>query len=403
MTSIPSVELGVYPDDCDAFGHVNPAAMLRLFERARWDVLISGPGTDVFTRNGCWPAVRKATLDFRAEAFPGDRLRFDLALTHHGHSSFTVRETAHRTHDEALVAEGEFVIVCIGEDHRPVAIPAELSRFFGHRPSTLRGVTQYVAVRGLATALDTQGEGLPVVFVHGFPLDRTIWRYVVNTLTGYRRIAPDLRGFGLTDAPLDGYSMGAYAEDLAKLLDVLKVREAVVCALSMGGYVTFELLRRHPERVRALILADTRAGPDDAERREARDAMIAKVTRNGAGSIADDLIPKLLTPTSIATLPGLVNRLREMINKQTADGLAGALAAMRDRPDSTSLLPSIAVPTLVLAGAEDGIVPVAAQRAMAGQIPDGRLAVIPAAGHLAPAEQPVNTGRLIREFLEALP
>jgi pimeloyl-ACP methyl ester carboxylesterase len=171
----------------------------------------------------------------------------------------------------------------------------------------------------------------------------------------------------------------------------------------MGGYVAFELLRRHPGRISALILMSTRATPDDADGRAKRDTMIARVRRDGPAFLADEMTPKLLAPMSLQTMPDVVQQVRAMAAAGSPHGIAGALAAMRDRPDSTALLPTITVPTLVLAGRDDQLIPVAAARAMADAIPDAQHAIIPSAGHLPPLEQPVNTGRVVREFLEALP
>ncbi|MGH7536284.1 MAG: acyl-CoA thioesterase, partial [Gemmatimonadales bacterium] len=119
------IDLTVYPDECDAFGHLNQAAFLTLFERARWEMLARGPGMDVFTRAGAWPAVRKTVIDYHAAAFPGDVLRFQQALTHHGRTSFTMRQTARRSGDDALIATAEFIFVCIDREGRPVPVPEE--------------------------------------------------------------------------------------------------------------------------------------------------------------------------------------------------------------------------------------------------------------------------------------
>jgi pimeloyl-ACP methyl ester carboxylesterase len=230
-----------------------------------------------------------------------------------------------------------------------------------------------------------------------------MWRPLSAALTGWRRIAPDLRGMGHSDAPEGGYDLAAYADDLAGLLDLLRVDRAVVCGLSMGGYVAFELLRRHRARIGALILMSTRATPDDAEGRAKRDAAIARVRRDGPAFLADEWPPKLLAPLSLQTMPEVVQQVRAMAAGSPPVGIAGALWAMRDRPDSTALLPTIDVPTLVLAGRDDQLIPPSAARAMADAIPGAHHAIIPSAGHLPPLEQPVNTGRVVREFLEALP
>src|SRR4026209_3042847 len=128
--NLAEVEQVVYPDDCDAFGHLNQAAFLRVFERARWDVLGRGPGMDVFVRHDAWPAVRKTVIDYLAPAFPGDVLRVHQALVHHGRTSFTMRQAARRASDGALVATAEFVFVCIDRGGRPVPVPEEGGEVF---------------------------------------------------------------------------------------------------------------------------------------------------------------------------------------------------------------------------------------------------------------------------------
>jgi 3-oxoadipate enol-lactonase len=396
------VELTVYPDDCDAFGHLNHATMFRLFERARWEVLEHGPGMDAFRSQGTWPAVRKVEAEFFQQVAPGDRLRFELEVERWGETSFTVRQTARRVGGEGVAAAAQVVLVAIGGDGRPALLPTAVGRFLGVRPSRHTDASQQFSVRELAITADVSGDGPPVLFVHGFPLDRTLWRPVARTLTGWRRIAPDLRGFGMSEAPETGYTMAEYADDLAALLDVVGAEQVVVCGLSMGGYIAFELYRRHPDRVRALVLANTRAGGDSADGRAGRDAMIARIRRDGPAFLADAMLPRLLAPASLQTEPEVVRRVRAMVSAQRADGLVGALTAMRDRADSSALLPTISVPTLVIAGSDDQLIPAAEARVMAEAIPNAHFATIPGAGHLAPIEQAVNTARVIREFLEAL-
>lgn len=262
MTSVPSVELTVLPSDCDASGHVNETGFLRLFEHVRWEQLARGPGLEVFRKRGSWPAVRKATLEFHAPVGAGARLRFETSLTHHGRTSFSLHQTARRDGDD-VVADADLVFVCVDAKNEPTPVPDEIAHFFGRRPSVRASDTHHLSVRELAVAYDVQGDGFPILFIHGFPLDRTVWRQIMATLTGWRRIAPDLRGMGLSDVPSE-YSMTEYADDLAALLDALSAPKAVVCGLSMGGYIAFEMLRRHRDRVRALILCNTRAEADSA-------------------------------------------------------------------------------------------------------------------------------------------
>ena len=402
MTETSSIAFTVYPDDCDAFGHLNQASLLTLFERARWDAIARGPGIDLFTRNHVQPVVRKTTVEYYEQVFPGDRLHFSIELGQQGQTSFTLRQSARKERGSRPVAEAELVFVCVDRDGKPQAVPDEVSTLFGGRPSRRTGVTQHLSVNGLATAVDASGDGVAVLLLHGFPLDRTVWRQMSGKLTGWRRIAPDLRGFGLTEAPESGYSIGAYTDDLVALLDTLHIERAVVCGLSMGGYVAFDMVRRYSDRVRALILMNTRATPDNAEGRARRDATLARVRRDGPTFLAAEMLPKLLAPATRQTMPDVVEHVRNMITNQVSDGVAGALAAMRDRPDSTLTLSEIDVPTLVMAGRDDQIVPVAEARTMAEGIPHAQFSVIPDAGHLTPMEQPVNVTRVVKEFLESL-
>jgi 3-oxoadipate enol-lactonase len=399
---LPEIDLVVYPDECDAFGHLNQASFLSLFERARWEMLLRGPGMDVFTRAGAWPALRKTVIDYRAAAFPGDVLRFQQALTHHGRTSFTMRQTARRVRDDALIASAEFVFVCIDREGRSVAVPPEFGEYM-HARSESAGDVQRLMVHGVNLAVEVRGDGPAILFVHGYPLDRTIWREQMEGLNGFHRIAPDLRGMGQSDAPDLGYSMKIYAADLAALLDALNIEEVVLCGLSMGGYIAFEFLRRWRSRVRGLVLMDTRADADTPEGRRARDAASATARERGADAIAEAMLPKMLAPTTLAHQPDTVERVHRMIASTPVPGIVGALAAMRDRVGSEALLPTLAtIPTLVIVGADDTLTPPDQARAMAHAIPGARLEIIGQAGHLPPVEQPGPVTKRLREFLTAI-
>jgi YbgC/YbaW family acyl-CoA thioester hydrolase len=399
---VTPIDLTVYPDECDAFGHLNQASFLSLFERARWEMLARGPGMDVFTRSGAWPAVRKTVIDYHAAAFPGDVLRFEQALTHRGRTSFTMRQTARRTRDDALIATAEFVFVCIDRDGRPIPVPADMASFmdpFRAEPGEIRRVM----VNGVNLAVQVLGEGPAILFVHGYPFDHSIWAAQIASLDGFRRIAPDLRGMGRSDAPDLGYSMSTYAHDLAALLDTLGVGEAILCGLSMGGYVIFEFLRRWPGRVRGMVLVDTRAEADTADGRRARDAAAALARESGASAVADAMLPKVFSPGTLTGAPGTVTRVRDLMAATPVAGIIGALAAMRDRPDSTSMLPTLTgLPALVVVGEDDQLTPPDAARRMSDAIRGARIAVVPGAGHLAPVENPGEVTRVLKEFLEGV-
>jgi YbgC/YbaW family acyl-CoA thioester hydrolase len=403
VSRVPAIEILVTPADCDPQGRVGQPQFLSLFDRARWEAFAAGPGVDLFARQGLAAVVRKATLEYFVPVTAGVALQFDLTLTHLGGSSFTLQQTARRVDDDTVVvAEAEFVFVCVDGQGVPVPVPGDVRGFFGARPSVRAGAFQHLVVNGVTTAVDVQGDGTPVLFIHGFPLDRTVWRHLMAPLTGRRRIAPDLRGLGLSDAPDDGYSIAQYADDLVTLLDQLGEERAVVCGLSMGGYIAFDMVRRFPERVLALVLVNSRAEADGPQAQEARNDMIRTVEQEGTEAIADVLVPKLLAPESISTMPQVAERVHTMIKNSPAAGVIGALKAMRDRPDSTELLGSIAVPTLVIAGREDQLIPVDHARAMSKHISGAHFTLIAGAGHLVPMEQPVPTSRVIAEFLDAL-
>ena len=404
MTALPTVELTVYPYDCDAFGHLNQAALLALLERARWDALARGPGMDLFDRNGVWPAARKAVIEYKAGVYPRDVLRIETLVAHRGTTSMTLRHVVRRVSDGVVAAEAEIVFVCVDRVGRATPFPEEIVRFLGPRTSASHQPIR-VPAGDAELAVDVRGAGgTPVLFVHGFPFDRTMWRHQLAALTRCKRIAPDLRGVGASTAPAgaDGYSLARYADDVVAVLDTLGVGSIAVCGLSLGGYVVFELLRRHPERVRAVILVDTRADPDTAEGQRGRDELARVVTRDGPDAMLERLLPRLLTSATSAAQPEVVEQVREMARRWSVPGAVGALRVLRDRPDSTETLRRVRVPTLVLVGSDDAISPPPVAEAMARLIPGAQFRVIPAAGHLAPLEQPLVTSRVLADFLGAI-
>jgi 3-oxoadipate enol-lactonase len=401
MTTLPAVELTAYPQDFDAFGHLNHAAVLALLERARWESLARGPGMDLFHRSGVGPVVRKAVVEYRAAAFPSDVLRVEMAVVHRGTTSWTIRHSAKRVADGVLVAEAEIVFVCLDRAGRPTPLPEEMARLFGPRTSGAHAPRQ-ITVDGAELAVEVRGEGGAVLFVHGFPCDRTMWRHQLAGLSRWKRIAPDLRGVGESSPGAGAYSIGRYADDLVAVLDAVGVSQAVVCGLSMGGYVLFELLRRCPERVRAAVLCDTRPQADSAAAQRNRDELAALAVENGPDAVAERLLPGLLAPATLADQPEVMTQCRDMARRYSLTGMVGALRAMRERADSTPLLGTIRVPTLVVVGAEDRASPPPVAQAMAQAIPGARCVVIPGAGHVAPLEQPLATSRVLAEFLDAL-
>jgi pimeloyl-ACP methyl ester carboxylesterase len=239
------------------------------------------------------------------------------------------------------------------------------------------------------------GSGHPVVLLHAFPMDNCLWAAQRQALgqAGHRVITPDLPGFGGSALAPDAPSMDVMADAVVELLDHLRIERAVLGGLSMGGYVTMALLRRHPERLSAIILADTKAGADTPEAAANRQAVAAAVEEAGtAAGIADGMLPNLVGATTRDTRPDVVATVRRWIDVQPAPGVAWAQRAMAARPDSLADIRAFGRPVLVLYGAQDTISPAADAAAMAEAARSGGSATtvveIPAAGHLSAVEDP---------------
>jgi 3-oxoadipate enol-lactonase len=248
-----------------------------------------------------------------------------------------------------------------------------------------------------------QGQGRPLVLVHGFPLDHSMWSEQIADLAGdYRVIAPDLRGFGESAGTEGPVSMAQFADDVAALTLAMGIDQPLVlCGLSMGGYVAWEFWRRYRTRLHALILCDTRAAADSPDVARARLDNADRVIAEGVGFLADSMLGKLFSPQSIQRQPELLERTRRVILGTSPHGVAAASRGMAARTDFTEVLPQIDVPTLLICGQQDVISPVAEMRGMAARIPDARFAEIPGAGHMSPLENPSAVNQAIRGFLQA--
>lgn len=258
-------------------------------------------------------------------------------------------------------------------------------------------------VNGITLAYNDRGSGLPIVFLHAFPLNRTMWAAQEAALSSqFRTITIDLRGHGESDAPLWHYTLNQAADDVCVLLDHLSIPQALCVGLSMGGYVLFAFYRKYPERVKGLILADTKAQADTAEGKEGRFQMAQIAYKKGSVAIADIMIPKLLSPATIQSKPEIVQKVRAMIEGNQISGIAGDLMAMAERPDSIPLLKQISCPTQIIVGELDLATPPSDARLMAEQIPGARLALIPNAAHLSNLEQPDTFNQIVAAFASEL-
>lgn len=253
------------------------------------------------------------------------------------------------------------------------------------------------------------GSGAPLVLLHAFPLDSGLWRAQRSDLAeeGFRVITPDLPGFGGTSLSRADPSLDVVADEVAALLDALDLEQAVVGGLSMGGYVTMAMLRRHPQRLRAIVLADTKAAADTPQAAANRLSVADAVEHaRRSADLVDAMLPALLGETTRSQRPDVVDKVTRWITAQPAAGVAWAQRAMAGRPDSLADLAAYGGPVLVFYGAEDTISPMADAVAMADAARSGGSAVtvieVPTVGHLSAVEDPPAVSRAMAGWLRSL-
>jgi 3-oxoadipate enol-lactonase len=250
-----------------------------------------------------------------------------------------------------------------------------------------------------------QTELRALVLLHAFPIGANLWepqmRHIPN---GWRLITPDLRGFGGSTEldSLTALSMADYAIDVVDLLEQLGVEHAVIGGCSMGGYAALALFQLRPDLFEGLLLANTRAGADSPEARANRRNMLALVDREGPSGVAREMMPKLIGATTRETNPSIEANVRRLIKQQSPVAVRGAIHRMMHRIDSTPLLAQVSVPSLVITGAEDEMIPVDESRRMAAAITGATLVIVPRAGHLANMEQPDAFNNALSTFLTTL-
>ena len=252
---------------------------------------------------------------------------------------------------------------------------------------------------------DDDGPGPVVVLLHGFPLDRSMWSHQQSTVGAiYRVIAPDLRGHGTSAAPEGIYTVDEMADDVIETLDGLQLTGPVVFGgLSMGGYLVLSIAARYPERVKGLMLMNTRAAADSPEAARVREDLARQVEAAGnAEAVVATMLPRLFTRSTFEHHPHLIARMHHQMARTPARAVAGTLRGLALRPDRTGLLSRIATPSLVLAGREDQLIPMEESEAMARSLPNARLVTINGAGHVAPLENPKATNEAILTFLESV-
>jgi Predicted hydrolases or acyltransferases (alpha/beta hydrolase superfamily) len=263
-------------------------------------------------------------------------------------------------------------------------------------------MSQMVSLFDIDLMVEYAGNGEPIVFVHGFPLDHSMWRSQIDAFSQtHTVIAPDLRGFGQSEDSAGTVTMEQFADDIAAILEQLHVEGPITfCGLSMGGYIAWQFWKRHPKLLKRLILCDTRAIADSPEARQTRLDAAERVLSEGQQFLAESMIPKMFAPVTRERHPELVEETKRTILMNSPMGIAAAQKGLAARPDVTSWLPEIKVPALLIVGEKDEISPPDEMQTIADALPHGKLVVIPDAGHMAPLEQPQAVNDAIRQFLD---
>ena len=255
-------------------------------------------------------------------------------------------------------------------------------------------------INGLRLSYTDEGRGLPLLFVHGFPLARGAWQKQGDALrASCRVIVPDLRGFGDSEGKPGTTSMAEFAADLHGLLQQLNTGPVVFIGHSMGGYLTLAFARQFPQMLHGLMLVATKAGADTQQAAAGRRATAEKVRAEGVKVVVEAMAAKMLATSNPDA--AMAEQVRGLMAPSRPEGVIAALLGMAERPDSSPLLAGISVPTLVVTGADDSIIPPAESEKLAAAIPGAQLSVIPRAGHLVAFEQPDAFNRALTEWLES--
>ncbi len=261
---------------------------------------------------------------------------------------------------------------------------------------------QTLSIHGKEVSVVVEGVGHPLLFVHGFPLDGRMWDFQRAFFAQkYQVIVPDLPGFGKSELGESVMPPSAYADVLAELLAGLQIDQLVtLCGLSMGGYIALEFWKRHPSKLSRLILTHTKASADSSEAIANRKKVAESALENGSKEMATAMPKKLTSAGTQNNNHSLIERLSKMISDQSGVAIAAASLGMAERKDFVLELNQINIPTLVIAGSDDALIPAAEMKGMSEAIPSSEFIVINQAGHLSPMEQPEIFNMTLQSFLQ---
>jgi 3-oxoadipate enol-lactonase len=261
-----------------------------------------------------------------------------------------------------------------------------------------------IRVNGITMCYDDLGKGItPVIFIHGFPFDKSSWKPQVDFLKETSRvIAYDIRGFGKSMAGEEKASIALFADDLILFMDALQINKAIVCGLSMGGYILLNAVNRYPDRFEALILSDTQCNDDSAEAKEKRYQTIKQIEEGGKTEFAASFVQNVFCQESIINKTELVEKIKKIILSTSEETIKGALHSLAQRWETCSSLNKITVPTLILCGSEDKLTPLKKSEFLFHNIPGSILHKIEKAGHLSNLEQPDEFNKHLNSFIFSL-
>ncbi|MFA6262251.1 MAG: alpha/beta hydrolase [Bacteroidia bacterium] len=267
-----------------------------------------------------------------------------------------------------------------------------------------KGYNLTTTVNHFNLSYDDLGEkNVPVIFLHGYPFNKSMWKAQLEYLKSSNRvIACDIRGFGKSTDEESALSMDLFADDLIQFMDKLKIEKAIICGLSMGGFITLNANHRYPNRFKALILCDTQCIADTPEVKEKRFKTIEDINTNGVNEFNEGFLQSVFCKDSLNTKKALVEDLRKVVFANSPHIITAGLTALAGRTDTCATLGAIQIPTMIICGREDTVTPLIQSEYMYATITNSILHVIEKAGHVSNLEQPEIFNKKLSQFLNDL-
>lgn len=270
--------------------------------------------------------------------------------------------------------------------------------------TTAKGYNLKITVNNVNLSYNDVGEGTtPVIFLHGYPFDKTMWQLQLEYFKpSYRLIAYDIRGFGKSINEQSPLSMDAFADDLIALMDKLQIEKAIVCGLSMGGFIALNAQHRFPDRFVALVLCDTQCIADTAAIKEKRYRIIDEITAGGVSNFLEGFIKVVFHKDSLANKKELVKQLRSVVFANSQHVICQGLVALAERSETCSTLDKITIPVCIICGRQDEVTPLEQSEWMQKNIKGAILKIVENAGHVSNLEQPDIFNKYLSEFLDTV-